>query len=154
MITEFAIATGIVYGFNYFKNPATKIKKDFNRVMSNNNLDYKIIKILDKNYGHSLIINLGYNGYEKLEGTKDMLETSLGYMVYIEQNKNLKTATIDMIRPISNIKFEPVKIQPYELYIGKSFTQRTIISNMNKFPHALVSGQTGCGKTEEMNYLN
>jgi len=153
MITEFAIATGIVCGVNYLKNPATKIKKDFNRVMSNNNLDYKIMQISNKDYGYNLIINLGYQGYEKLESTKDMLETALGYKIYIEQNKNLKTAVMDMIRPISNVKFEPMKIQPYELYIGKSFTQRAIISNMNKFPHVLVSGQTGCGKTEEIRII-
>lgn len=153
MITEFTIATGIVYGIKYFKNDKIKIKKNFNKIMLNNNLDYKIIKIINEEYGYNVLVNLGLQGYVKLEKTKDMIETALGYHAYIEQNNNLKTATINLVKSITNIKFSPIKTAPYELYISKSFTNHNIISNMTKFPHVLVSGQTGSGKTEQIRIM-
>jgi len=154
MITEFAIATGIVYGVQYIKDPCRKIRKKFNTVIYNNNLEYKIMKIINKNYGQDLIINLGNEGYTKLENIKDMIQTSLGANIYIEQNNNVSTATITVIKNIpKNIKFSPVKTNPWELYIAQSFKHENLISNLNKFPHVLVSGQTGCGKTEQIRIM-
>lgn len=154
MIAEFTIAAALVYGVQYIKDPARKIKKKFNDVMACNNLQYKILKIITKDYGFDLIVVLGNQGYEKLESSKDMLQTSLGTSIYIQQNKNFSTATINAIGNIKdNIKFEPIQTKPYELYVSQSFKGEKLTSNLNKFPHVLVSGQTGCGKTEQIRIM-
>lgn len=151
MITEFALAAGMVYSYNYLTSDKYKIKKIFNKVMEDNNLEYKIVNIENSEYGHKLIISLNGKGFDKLKSTKDLLETSLGHYIFIKQNSNLKTATIDVITETltDTTKFVPVKLEsPCEVYVGLNYKFEKLITSLAKFPHMLVSGQTGSGKTE------
>ncbi|WP_278246848.1 FtsK/SpoIIIE domain-containing protein, partial [Clostridium botulinum] len=84
------------------------------------------------------------------EKAKDVLETAYGEKIFIVQNDNLKTATISIItyKIDESTRFKPIETKPYEIFAGYSYKAEPLISNLNKFPHVLVSGQTGCGKTE------
>lgn len=155
MITEFLISAGIVYGYKHITNKTRLINKKFKELMQENNLNYTIEETIITDYGFKLIVNLLNYGYSSLESLQDILQTAYGMSVYIEQNKNLKTSTINIIDTtlVENYVFNPINIKPYELYCGKGYKNENLISNMNKFPHVLVSGQSGCGKTEEIKMI-
>lgn len=150
MISEFAIAGGFVYTYNRFKDrDLYKIKKIIKDILENNNLDYGIVSIERIEYGCKLIVSLYAVGFEKLEKSKDLLESSLGYTVDIQQNKNLKTATIYVItdKLTDNYPFRPIKVKPWELYLGKTYTMKDVIVSMEELPHVLYSGINSSGKT-------
>ncbi len=121
MITEFALAGGLVYGYNYVISTKRKVKKIIKDTLENNNLDYKIINIENTENGYKVIISLYGVGFEKLENAKDLLESSLGSYVEIQQNENIKTATIYVIEEklTDSYKYSSVTVKPYELFIGK-----------------------------------
>lgn len=146
MFTEIALTAGAYYGYKYLKDTKRKIKQVFYKIIE----DYNIIDIKESEFGYSLIINLKNIGFEKLEASKSLLEASYGHKVYIIQNENLSTATVNVVtkRLSDNTKFIPRVTKPYEIYAGLSYKFTDLTSNLNKFPHILVSGQTGSGKTE------
>lgn len=150
MITELALATGLCCGYKYLQSNKRQVKKVINDVFENNNLDYKIIDAKENDIGCEVIVSLYGTGFQKLNDSKDLLESSLGYAVEIKQNDNLKTATINIVvdKLTDAVKFIPVKIKPHEIYVGQSYMRKNLIVNLNQYPHILVSGQTGCGKTE------
>lgn len=149
MITELVLTTGLCCGYKYFQSSKRQVKKVFNDVMENNNMDYKIIDIRENDIGYELIISLYGEGFEKLEKCQDLLESSLGYAVEIKQNDNLKTATIYVIEEklTDYYKFQPTKVKAWELYLGKTYTMKDIIVNMKDLPHCLFSGINSSGKT-------
>ncbi|MHB9946973.1 hypothetical protein CF095_16560 [Clostridium botulinum] len=149
MITEFALAGALVGGYNYIISSKRKVKKIIKDTLENNNLDYKVINIDNTENGYKIIISLYGVGFEKLENAKDLLESSLGSYVEIQQNENLKTATIYVIeeRLTDNYTFKPIKVKPYELFIGKTYTLKDVILNMRDLPHVLFSGINSSGKT-------
>lgn len=149
MITEFALAGGLVYGYNYVISTKRKVKKIIKDTLENNNLDYKVINIENMGNGYKIIISLYGVGYEKLENAKDLLESSLGSYVEIQQNDNIKTATIYVIEEklTDSYKYSPVTVKPYELFIGKTYTLKDVILNMRDLPHCLFSGINSSGKT-------
>lgn len=151
MITEFMLAGALLKGYDVVKNrDSYTIKTKFNRLMQEKKLGYKAIEAVKTDYGYKLIASILNQGFDKLKSCEDILKTCYGHNIEIQQNDNLKTATIYIIiNSITNTtKFEPIKTKPYEIYIGLSNKRQKLISNLNKFPHVLVSGQTGSGKTE------
>lgn len=151
MITEFTITAAGMYLYERIvKRDLYKIKKEIDNIFDKNNLEYNIIDIEKNEFGYSLIISLNGFGFNKLEASNDLIETCLGYNTYITQNDNLKTATIDIItEKLSDAtKFSPVITKPYEFYCGLNLKFEHIKSDLTRFPHVLVSGQTGNRKTE------
>lgn len=53
-----------------------------------------------------------------------------------------------IINDIPSVNFKPIKLAPYELYMSTGITGQPIVSNMIKYPHVLVQGSTGMGKTK------
>lgn len=156
MITEIAIAAGIMAYSNHVNSPQYFIKRSFEKIMEENNLEYHIIEVKKSDYGYNVIVGLNGQGYSSLEGTRELFETQTGCHVFIEQNENLCTATISIITETlkDTTKFVPVKLEaPYEIYGGMNYKFEKLISNLAKFPHVLVSGQTGSGKTEELRMI-
>lgn len=155
MIAELIIATGLVYSYKRFTDKTRIISKKFKQLMKNEKLNYTIVSAVETDYGFKLIINLLEYGYADLEKLKDILQTTYGLATAIEQNKDLKTATISLINTplVENYAFSPIKIEPYQLYCGKGYKNQNLIADMSKFPHALVTGQSGCGKTEEIKVI-
>lgn len=156
MITEFVIAGALVYSYRKITDKTRVINKKFNQLMQENNLKYSIEEIKIEDYGFSLTINLLNYGYAELEKLQDKFQTSYGMATIIEQNEELATATISLIniKLAGNYIFSPVKIeQPYQVYCGKGYKNQNLIGDMSKFPHMLVSGQAGSGKTEEIKIM-
>lgn len=149
MITEFALAGGLIYGYNYVISTKRKVKKIIKDTLENNNLDYKVINIENTENGYKVIISLYGVGFEKLENAKDLLESSLGSYVEIQQNENIKTATIYVIEEklTDSYKYTPIKVKAYELFIGKTYTLQDVILNIRDLPHVLFSGINSSGKT-------
>ncbi|NFG03596.1 hypothetical protein FCV36_15095, partial [Clostridium sporogenes] len=58
MITEFALAGGLVYGYNYVISTKRKVKKIIKDTLENNNLDYKVMDIKNTENGYKVIISL------------------------------------------------------------------------------------------------
>lgn len=153
MIVEMAIAGLGMYTYSRFKNrDILELKKTFENIIGSNKLDYKILKVEKNDYGYTVVTSLQGAGFEKLKKLKDKFETGFGHMTFIEQNNNLKTATINIIteKITDTTKYTPIIIRPYEIYFGMSYKYKKLISDLTKFPHVLVSGQTGSGKSYEM----
>ncbi|MCT8976276.1 FtsK/SpoIIIE domain-containing protein [Clostridium sp. CX1] len=158
MFVELGAVGAIAYGYRRWNSrDAYYMKKEMKKIFEDNKLDYYTIIDVKRclPWGYSIIINLNGKGFEKLSGAKDSIETKLGYETYIEQNRNLKTATIKIIvLPLTeNTEFRPYKTKPYEIYGGLSYTMQELVVNMRRFPNILVSGQVGAGKTEIIRIL-
>lgn len=158
MFVELGALGAIGYGYNVFKNrDKLMMKKYIKDILKENNLEHYTIIEVKRNlpWGYTAIVSLNGKGSDGLKGIKENIQTKLGYEVYIEQNKNLKTAIIKIIvLPIDeNTKFRPYKAKPYEIYTGLNYTFNELLVDMRKFPNALVSGQPGAGKTELIRIL-
>lgn len=157
MITELLLSGAFTYGYSKFRDiKLFNLKKQIKDCLRENKLDYYTITDSRKDkYGCTFIISLNGRGYIKLKEAKELLETKVGYMVDIEQNLNYKTATVKIIINTLNddTKFVPIKTKPYEIFTGIEYSFNKLIIDLRKFPHVLVSGQTGCGKTEEIRLI-
>lgn len=158
MFVELGIGGALMYGYRRWTDRDVYfIKKEIKNILIDKKMDFYTIVDVKRSlpWGYSVITSLNGKGFSNLESIVDNIETKLGCETYIEQNKNLKTATIKIIvSPIDeNTKFEPVKIKPYEVYFGVNYIIDELIVNLAKYPHILVSGQTGCGKTELIRIL-
>lgn len=151
MITEAIVTTAIVYGYNRIRNlDIYNIKKQMKQVLQENRLDYyTILEIRKSSFGYIVIVSLNGKGLDKLIEAKCLFETKIGYLANIEQNANLKTATISIIKNklTDNTKFIPIKTKSYELYFGKTYTLKNVIISMKELPHVLYSGINNSGKT-------
>lgn len=149
MISEFIISAGFVYGYNYLKSTKRKIKNTFNKIKLDNNLDYRIIKINESEFGYSVIVDLKNTGFKKLEKLQDNFQTGFGAITEIKQNDNFRTATVYILKNVltDDYTFTPVKVKPYELFLGKTYFMKDIIVSMRELPHMLYSGINSSGKT-------
>lgn len=153
MFVELALFGGLKFAHNRWKyRDIYYMKKEINKILEDNKLDFYTVMEVKRSlpWGYSIEISLNGKGFDKLEAATPLIETKLGYSTYIEQNNNLKTATIKVIvLPITEkTKFVPVKTRPFEVFCGLSYTMQELIVNLQKSPHILISGSTGTGKTE------
>lgn len=67
-------------------------------------------------------------------------------------NKNTKKATIEIVknRLSDNEKFKPIKVKPWQMYIGMTHSLSPIILDYKKDPNAIFGGKTNSGKTLAM----
>jgi hypothetical protein len=151
MITE-ALVLGSLYYVN--KNvDKIHIKRKWKQItFSKNEFTNKLgktLKIHDierTDYGHIITIELPY-GYtlEQLEKDLDVFKEGLGYRsIQLKSKNNL----VDMFC-VRNFKFKdygPIKLPPHELLIADGLI-KPIVVDMNKFPHMLIGGDTGTGKS-------
>ncbi|AGY77956.1 FtsK/SpoIIIE domain-containing protein [Clostridium autoethanogenum] len=155
MFVEMGLIGGGWYCYDRIKNKdiyyvKSKIKKMFEK----NNIDYYPIYKVNRKlpWGYEVLITLGEHGFNKLNNLQDEIQTSIGYPITIEQSLNYELGIIKVIvnPPNTETIFAPVKVKPYEIFVSLNNTNQNLIVNLQKFPHVLVSGQTGCGKTEEI----
>jgi S-DNA-T family DNA segregation ATPase FtsK/SpoIIIE len=150
MISEFVIGAGVVWSWNTWKNrDVQNVKKVFNDLIAAKGKEYEIVEARKDEYGYILIVSLYGCGFEDLEKMQDLISSTYGATIQITQNDNIKTATIYIIteKLTDDYKFQLVKVQPYELYIGKTYTMKDIILNMRELPHLLTTGINSSGKT-------
>jgi len=147
VITEFVLA-GLGY-YSYHKIKNFKVKNIFKMINEDNKLGYNIIDVRKTVYGYILEVSLNSQGFKDLESKKDIFQTAYGAYIDIQQNTNLKTASVYVITEqlIDTFPFTPVKVQPWELYLGKTYTMKDVIVSMKDLPHVLYSGINSSGKT-------
>lgn len=58
-----------------------------------------------------------------------------------------------IIRDSGFVNYLPIEIKPYEILISQNIDGTPMISNMLKYPHALIQGGTNMGKTKFMDII-
>ncbi|WP_461614388.1 FtsK/SpoIIIE domain-containing protein [Clostridium sp. Marseille-QA1073] len=156
MFVEFGIAGSITYfAHKYRTRDIESIKNKWYRIMeganlySKNNETYKIEKVDKYNFGYRLKIRLNDGlTFKKLEGIQDTLMDNYGCIVEIKKLKNTNLASVDIVtNPLNNLDFAPIKTKPYEVFLGYDFKGYPVLLNLTRFPHLLIAGVTGSGKS-------
>lgn len=117
----------------------------FNRQMET----LKVQKFNVTDSGYETLIGIPYGlSFEDIKNQKELFETNLGAKeIILKKHEGGSLFDLTAItKPFQDLKFEPKQIRPYEIYLGYSHKEHIII-NMNSFPHMLISGCTGTGKS-------
>lgn len=151
MITESIIIGGTIYLYlNWWK---FKIKNKWNRIINSkanftNKLgkSLKIWSISKEEYGYKLVIELPYSYTLKdLEKDLDIFKEGLGLKsIQIESKGNI--VELSCIESFEFKEYIPINLPANKLLISSGLI-RPIIVDMNSFPHMLIGGDTGTGKS-------
>ena len=151
MITE-ALILGCI-GYTYKNTDKLRIKRKWKQITFSKNeftnkLDktLKIHSIKRTEYGHMITIELPYSyTFKQLEGDIDIFKEGLGY-----KSIQLKSeGNIVHMYCVKEFKFKgygSLKLPANKLLIADGLIE-PIIVDMNKFPHMLIGGDTGTGKS-------
>ena len=151
MITEGIIITSALYFILNWDR--LKIKRRWKEItFSNNKFTNKLgktLKILDidnTEYGYKLTIELPYSyTVEDLEKDIDIFREGLHLKsIQIESKNNV--VYMHCVAFYSFKDYKGIKLPPNELLIAEGLTE-PITVNMNNFPHVLIGGDTGTGKS-------
>lgn len=156
MYWELATCTGCVYGILKLYNfEEKKIKSNFREMVekaglfNNKHQSLRVRQITNLDYGYKLKVGVPYGlGLEDIEKLKDILLTNTGAKD-IEFNRLVNKSMIGIVfitEPFKNIQYEPKKLKPHEIYVGYTYS-KSVIVDLNKFPHVLIGGDTGTGKS-------
>lgn len=151
MIVEALIFAGITY--TYKNIDKIQIKRKWKQIIYSKdgftnklNKTLKIYSIRRTEYGHIIRIELPYSyTLNQLESDSSIFKESLGYKsIQFKAENNI----VDMycVKEFKFKDFEPIKLPPNKLLIADGLTE-PIIVDMNKFPHMLIGGDTGTGKS-------
>lgn len=150
MYTEILILSGVSY--LYLTHDDRKIKKRWNKIIASkseftNNLG-KSLKILDIDHlenGIELKVELPYGyTFKKLMEHSEVFREGMGYdELSLEPDGNIVT-----FRFANKQKFKDytvIPLPPNQLLFGNG--QNSIFVDMNRFPHVLIGGDVGSGKS-------
>lgn len=151
MIVESIILGGSYYTYkNWDKLMIRKRWRDitFSKSAFTNRLGktLKIYSIKRTEYGHIIRMELPY-GYtvEELEKDINIFKEGLHYKsMQIKSENNI--VNMYCIKDFKFKDYNPIKLPPNKLLIAEGLTE-PIIVDMNKFPHMLIGGDTGTGKS-------
>lgn len=155
MITEIgigAIFAGIAKSMLTNKKKS-EVQKTWNLTMQRMGLENQLLKIIPTKFGFEAIISLPHGDSPKdFIGKKDKLEASFGCYVELEWLRFKHCYYGRFVQfPFTNfVPFQPVETQPYEMYVGTTYSCRDIISDLKIHPHILICGTTGVGKTTQL----
>ena len=151
MITESIIIGSSIYLYlNWWK---FKIKNKWNKIINSkssftNKLgkSLKIWKIQKEEYGYKLVIELPYSyTFNDLEKDLDIFREGLRLSsIQIQGEGNI--IELNCIEEFSFKDYVPIKLPANQLLIAAGLTN-PITVNMNNFPHMLIGGDTGTGKS-------
>lgn len=151
MITEFAIAgAGVALYRNLDKIKLRKKWKQitYSKSQFTNNLEktLKIWRIDRTPYGYDIITELPYGyTFENLNRDIDIFKEGLQFQsIQLSQVNNV--VIMNCVANYSFKDYSPMQLPPNKLIICDGLI-RPIIVDMNKFPHVLIGGDTGTGKT-------
>lgn len=106
----------------------------------------KILKIDRTEYGYLLTVELPYSyTKEMLEKDIDIFKEGLHFSSIEIKNKN-NVIYMHCVEKINLKSYEPHPLPPNKLLIADGLTDKIIV-DMNKFPHVLLGGDTGTGKS-------
>jgi DNA segregation ATPase FtsK/SpoIIIE, S-DNA-T family len=155
MITEILIVGGIMGTYKYLKVSGYKRKKDFRELVEKAGLynkqeqTLKVHKVTQLEYGYKMRVGVPYGlGYEDIEKMEDTFKTNLGAKeVEFERDDRHCMINITVITtPLEDLKYEPMETFDHEIYVGYNYKKKIKI-DLNSFPHLLVGGESGSGKS-------
>jgi len=156
MIVEFGIAGVLTYCVHKYRTrDIESMKNKWYRIMeganlySKNNTTYQIEKVDKYDFGYRLKVKLNDGlTFKKLEGIQDTLTDNYGCVVDVKKLKNTNLASVDIVtNPLNNLEFVPIKTKPYEIFLGYDFKGYPVLLNLARFPHLVIAGVTGSGKS-------
>ncbi|ABQ23640.1 FtsK/SpoIIIE domain-containing protein [Clostridium kluyveri] len=151
MITE-ALILGCI-GYTYKNTDKLKIRRKwkqitFSKSQFTNKLDktLKIHSIKRTEYGHEIIVELPYSyTFKQLEGDIDIFKEGLGYKsIQLKSEGNI--VHMYCVKEFKFKDYASLKLPANKLLIADGLME-PIIVDMNKFPHMLIGGDTGTGKS-------
>lgn len=151
MITEALILGGFTYTYkNWDKITIKKKWKEitFSKSEFTNKLDktLKIWSIKRTDYGHIIRVELPYSyTVEQLEKDLNIFKEGLGYKsIQLKSENNV----VDMycVKEFKFKDYKSIKLPPNKLLIADGLIEQIVV-DMNKFPHMLIGGDTGTGKS-------
>lgn len=154
MIIELSLLIGSNYlTYKYLNRDFTKFKEEFDEIIkrvpglkNNQEETLKLISYKPEEYGYSLkfILPVGIttdtlqDNILKLKQALRLTSTHLKY--------DNRLITLYAIKHYDFKRFLPLRLKPNEILVGE-FIGKYIIVDMNKFPHGLICGDTGTGKS-------
>jgi DNA segregation ATPase FtsK/SpoIIIE, S-DNA-T family len=154
MITEL-ILVGAAFGtFKFLKVTGYKQKKDFRELVEKAGLynkqeqTLKVHKVTQLDYGYKLRAGVPYGiGLEDIQKLEDTFKTNLGATEVEFEDKGGSMIDITVItKPLNDLKYEPLETKPHEIYVGYNYKE-VIKVDLNSFPHLLIGGESGSGKS-------
>lgn len=151
MITEALILTAagtITYNWDKIKiykkwREITAARNNFTNKLGKT---LKILKIDREEYGYLLTIELPYTyTKEMLDKDLDIFKEGLHFSSIEIKNKN-NLVYMHCIQEYKFKSYDPHPLPPNKLLIADGLTNKIIV-DMNKFPHLLLGGDTGTGKS-------
>lgn len=112
---------------------------------------YYISKVIKRVYGNDIIVVIPDGmTYSTLETIQEEIKICFKCSeISMDFKRKSCTAYIRLVsKPIAqDYPFQPVKVQPWELYLGTTKYYKDIIVDMTIYPHVLIAGTTGSGKS-------
>lgn len=106
----------------------------------------KILKIERTAYGHIIKIDLPYSyTLSQLEKDLDIFKEGLGYKTILLKNEN-NIVNMYCVNDYPFNDYKPLQLPPNKLLVSEGLTD-PIAVDMNKYPHMLIGGSTGTGKS-------
>ena len=151
MYVELLLLTGA--GLYYLKRDEMKIRRKWKRIMESqtrftNNLGktLRILEIDQTEYGWDIKVEFPYSyTYEHFEKDLSIFKEGLGFDdIETEQWKNICLMRCVDKKEFS--EFKPYPLPPNKILIAEGLTEPAIV-DMNTYPHMLIGGDTGTGKS-------
>lgn len=154
MIVELLISGASYYLLEaYDKRHFSEYKKEFDSTIerikdlkNNKNETLQLISYDPTDYGYKIkfITPVGITTDTIQSNFKAIKEGfKLTTFHFSEENRII---TLHAIKQYDFKEFKPIKLKPHEIYIGE-FIGKPIVVDMNKFPHCLIGGDSGTGKS-------
>lgn len=158
MIWELAIVGGCIHVLRrMYTGDKIDLKKQFTEVLDGTrqhvyNAEGKTFYVseCDKTqYGYRLTVGIPAGSeYADFENLKGKIETYLGCKIDMEPTEHFNGAFVKVMKSgFENKEYEPVKTKSYEVFLGIDLNGKPLIVNLNRFPHVLIAGETGTGKS-------
>ncbi len=154
MIVELLISGASYFIFDYLdKREFKEYKKEFDSIIerlpalkNNKNEKPSLISYDTEEYGYKikLILPVGITTDTIRNNFKALQEAfKLNSIHFTEDNRII---TLHAIKQYNYKPFKPLRLKPNEILIGE-FIGKNIIIDLNKFPHCLIGGDSGSGKS-------
>lgn len=92
-------------------------------------------------------IPLGIN-YNNITNSYDIIARTLGKCYFSFNNEKLELVCSIIHVPFDNmVKFAPIKVQPWELFVGMAYDWKPVILDYSQSANLLDGGNQGTGKT-------
>jgi S-DNA-T family DNA segregation ATPase FtsK/SpoIIIE len=112
---------------------------------------YYVSKVIKRIYGNDIIVAIPIGmTYSTLETIEEEIKICFKcHEVSMHSKEGSASAYMRLVsKPIAqDYPFQPVKVRPWELYMGTTKYYKDIIVDMTTYPHVLIAGTTGSGKS-------